>query len=237
MNLKIVIKTLLMTAIFSIAVQSTFAQCDQNTIGGNCVKYVRSVVSPMPSTDLTYLSGKMSIINHLFPTVGSVAIMPAPKPYEANGHVAVVRAVKILPNGKLSLDLQESNFGSCTVQMHYDVTTDSRNIQGYYDPRYYNSTAPTPQITGMTNYNGTRGVQFNVGISGKGFDAGSVQAVILGGWCDAWGKCTIPNNVIQNKSATSMQVPVTLNSPGTYTLYFFNQNSGKTSNGQQIIVN
>lgn len=227
----------LILSVYCLAAQTVFGQCDQSTIGGNCVLYVRSAVSPMPSTNLTTYSAKLSIINHRFPTIGSVAVMPAPSPYTANGHVAVVRAVKILSDGKLSLDLQESNWGACSVQMHYNVTTDSRNIQGYYDYRYYNSNEATPQINGLTNFSGNSGTQLNVGVSGAGFDTGSVEGIILGGWCDSFDKCKVRNDVILNKTATSMQVPVTLNSPGTYTLYLFNSRTGKTSNGQQIYIN
>lgn len=212
-----------------------FAQCDQNTIPGNCVKYVRSVVSPMPSTDLTSYASKLSIINHRFPTVGSVAVMPING--SSYGHVAVVRAVRVLPNGKLSLDLEESNFGVCAVRLNPNITPESRNIEGYYDYRYFNTNAPTPRIFGMTNFNGTQGNPFTVGISGEGFDLGSVEGIIMGGWCDSFGKCKVPNPAITKTSSSSIQVPVTLNAKGTYTLYLFNSGSGKTSNGQQINVN
>lgn len=215
---------------------SVNAQCNQSTIAGNCVLYVRSAVSPMPSTNLTYYSAKKSIMNHLFPTEGSVAVMPAPSPFTENGHVAVVRAVTILSDGRLSLTLEESNWGECAVRKHYNITTDSRNIQGYYDPKFYNSNLPTPKINGLTDYIGVKAKELIVGVSGEGFDTGSVQAIIMGGWCDSFGKCKVENNFIREKTSTGMKIPVTLNSPGIYTLYLFNSQSGKTSNGQQLDI-
>jgi hypothetical protein len=73
--------------------------------------------------------------------------------------------------------------------------------------------------------------------SGSGFDPTTVQGVILGGWCDTFGKCAVKTPQITNPSSTSLQIPVTLNSAGTYTLYIFNQAAGKTSNGKTITVN
>jgi hypothetical protein len=213
------------------------AQCSSNTIQGNCVKFVRSVVNPMPSTDLTSYSAKLSIINHNFPTVGSVAIMPAPGNLAQYGHVSVVRAVTVKADGKLSLTLEESNWGDCAVTTRPNITPESRNIQGYYDPRYYNSPHSTPKINGLTNFTGVTAKELLVGVSGAGFDTGSVEAIIMGGWCDSFGKCKVTNNLIQEKTSTGMKIPVTLNSAQTYTLYLFNSQSGKTSNGQQIIIN
>ncbi len=50
------------------------------------------------------------------------------------------------------------------------------------------------------------------------FYTGLVQGIILGGWYDYFGKCTVPNNVLLNKTSSSVQVPVTLG-VGTYRLY------------------
>jgi hypothetical protein len=81
-----------------------------------------------------------------------------------------------------------------------------------------------------------RGTYLPVSVNSSGFDAATAQGMIFGGWCDAWNKCPVPNDVIMNKSSTYMVVPMTLNSPGTYTLYIFNSASGKTSNGKPIYI-
>ncbi len=75
--------------------------CDDTTLQGNCVKYARTQVS-LPATNLTYYQAKLNIINHKFPTVGSVAVMPAPGTLAQYGHVSVVRNVAIRPDGGLN---------------------------------------------------------------------------------------------------------------------------------------
>jgi hypothetical protein len=208
--------------------------CDSNTIQGNCVRYVRSVMT-LPSIDLTFYTAKKSIINHRFPTVGSAAIMPAPGTNAQYGHIAVVRSVAIRSDGGLSLTIEESNWGDCAVTRR-TVTPESRSIDGYFDPRYPSGQS-NPRLDSVSPSSGTAGVQFPVTASGIGFEASSAQGMILGGWCDSFGKCSIPNNVMPSKSSTSLKIPVTLTSPGKYMLYIFNSASGKTSNGKPITIN
>ena len=94
----------------------------------------------------------------------------------------------------------------------------------------------TPRLDALSNAVGYAGQQLYVSAAGAGFDTNTVQGIILGGWCDSFGKCAVPTGAMQNRTSTSLQIPVTLNSPGTYTLYLFNAASGKTSNGKQITI-
>lgn len=207
--------------------------CDDTTLQGNCVLYARSQVPSLP-TGLTYRQAKLNIINHRFPTAGSVAVMPAPGSLAQYGHVAVVRAVTVRPDGGLQLSIEESNYGDCAITPR-SVTPESRTIDGYFDPKYPSGQA-SPRLDSVTPASGAPGKQFSVTASGSGFDASTVRGIILGGWCDTFGKCPIDNNVMTSKSSTSLQFPVTLNSPGTYTLYLFNVAAGKTSNGKPITI-
>lgn len=220
-------------ALFGVSHQVNAQTCDTNTVQGNCVLYARSQVSSLPYGLTTYAS-KLNIINHRFPRVGSVAVMPAPGDNAPYGHVAVVRNVAINPNGTLALTIQESNWGSCAIATRL-VTPEARNIQGYFDPAYP-SGQESPRLDSLSNAVGYSGQQFYVSAAGAGFDTNTVQGIILGGWCDSFGKCAVPTGAIQSRTSTSLQVPVTLNSPGTYTLYLFNASSGKTSNGKQITI-
>jgi len=209
--------------------------CDSTTVQGNCVKYVRSQMT-LPSIDLTFYTAKKSIINHRFPTVGSAAIMPAPGSNAQYGHIAMVRSVAIRSDGGLSLTIEESNWGDCAVTKR-TVTPESRSIEGYFDPRYPSGQS-NPKLDIASPSSGTAGLQFQVTASGSGFEASSAQGMILGGWCNSFGKCSIPNNVMPPvKSSTSLKIPVTLSSPGKYMLYIFNSASGKTSNGKPITIN
>jgi len=208
--------------------------CDSNTLQGNCVLYARSQVPSLP-TGLTYYQAKLNIINHRFPTVGSVAVMPAPGTLAQYGHVAVVRSVAIRTDGTLQLTVQESNYGDCAISTR-TVTPESRNIQGYFDPRYPSGQS-SPKLDSALPSSGTAGQQFYVTAKGTGFEASSAQGMILGGWCNSFGKCSIPNNVMPIKSSTSLKIPITLSSPGKYMLYIFNSASGKTSNGKPITIN
>lgn len=207
--------------------------CDDTTLQGNCVLYARSQVPSLP-TGLTYYQGKLNIINHRFPTVGSVAVMPAPGSLAQYGHVSVVRNVALRPDGGISLTVQESNYGDCAITTRV-VTPESRDIQGYFDPRYPSGQS-SPRINSISPSTGPAGKQFYITVSGDGFDASSAQGMVYGGWCDAFGKCAIPTKVINNRSSTSLQIPVTIGSLGTYTLYVFNSAAGKTSNGKPFTI-
>ncbi|MEA2205542.1 MAG: hypothetical protein QOE77_2318 [Blastocatellia bacterium] len=207
--------------------------CDSNTVQGNCVKYARTQVT-LPATDLTYYQAKKNIINHRFPTVGSVAVMPAPGTLAQYGHVSVVRNVKLKPDGGVELTVEESNYGDCAISTR-TVTPESRTIQGYFDPRYPSGQS-SPRLDSVVPSSGLVGQQFYITATGDGFEASSARGMIYGGWCDAFGKCAIPNDVITNKSSTSLRIPVTITTPGTYTLYIFNSAAGKTSNGKPIII-
>jgi hypothetical protein len=207
--------------------------CDSNTVQGNCVKYARTQVA-LPAKDLTTYDAKLSIINHRFPRVGSAAIMPAPGDLAAYGHVAVVRNVVVRTDGGLQLVVEESNYGDCAITKR-TVTPESRGIRGYFDPAYPWGQS-NPAIDRLSVSSGPVGKQFNITVTGGGFDAATARGIIMGGWCDSFGKCAIPNEAITDKSAGSLTVPVTLNSPGTYTLYIFNVASGKTSNGKPVTV-
>lgn len=208
------------------------AQCNQNTVQGNCVLYARQEVPSLPY-GLTYYQDKINIINHRFPRVGSVAVMPAPGSNAQYGHVAVVRNVAVNSDGSLNLTIQESNWAGCYISTR-TVTPDSANIQGYFDPNYSSGQA-SPRLDSLSNSTGYANQQFYITANGANFDTNSVQGIILGGWCDYFGKCSVPNNVLANKSSSSVQVPVTLGS-GTYRLYLYNSASGKTSNGKVITV-
>ena len=208
--------------------------CDDTTLQGNCVLYARSQVPSLP-TGLTTFQGNLNIINHRFPRQGSVAVMPAPGSLAAYGHVSVVRQVAVRSDGGLKLTVDESNYGDCAITRR-TITPEQRNIQGYFDPAYPSGQS-SPKLDSVTPSNGPVGKQFIITANGSGFDSGNVQAIILGGWCDAFNKCAVPTAAITNRSSNSIQIPVTLNSPGTYRLYVFNSGAGKTSNGKPVTVN
>src|SRR5205085_2087499 len=75
----------------------------------NCVTYARSQVHSLPS-GMTSYEEKLAKINHRFPRVGSVAIMPAPGSLAQYGHVSVVRNVEVLSDGSLRLTVEEANW-------------------------------------------------------------------------------------------------------------------------------
>jgi hypothetical protein len=204
----------------------------------NCVTYARSQVRPLPS-GMTSYDEKRAKINHRFPTVGSVAIMPAPGGNAPYGHVSVVRNVEVLSDGSLRLSVEEANWRISDKEPCVStrtITPQERNIQGYFDPKYPSGEA-SPRLDSVSPANGSAGKQFYITVTGDGFDAASARGMIYGGWCDSFGKCAIPTNVIKNPSRTSLQIPITIGAPGKYTLYIFNSASGKTSNGKPLTIN
>jgi molybdopterin-binding protein len=215
------------------ALQSSAASSTDN-LACNCVLWARSQVPSLPS-GLTSYSQKLAVINHRFPRVGAVAVINVPSgPTSANGHLAVVRGVAINHDGSLQLTLQEANWTSCQITWR-SGTPASLNIQGYFDPAYP-AGATSPRLDLASPASGTSGRQFYTTASGVTFEANSAQAIILGGWCDSFYKCVVPNNVMTNRSSASLRIPLTMG-VGNYMLYIFNSNSGKTSNGKPITIN
>lgn len=202
------------------AFERTFqTNCDDTTVQGNCVLYARSQVSSLP-TGLTTYQAKKNIVNHRFPTVGSVAVMPAPGSLAKYGHVSVVRNVKVRSDGGVEISVQESNYGDCAISRR-TVTPESRTIDGYFDPKYPSGQS-SPRIESVNPTSGPAGKQFYITVTGDGFDASSARGMVYGGWCDAFGKCAIPTDVITERSSTNLKIPVTIGSPGKYMLYVFN---------------
>jgi len=160
--------------------------------------------------------------------------MPAPGTLAKYGHLSVVRNVKLRSDGGVELTVQESNYGDCAISTR-TVTPESRSIQGYFDPRYPSGQS-SPRLDSVEPATGTAGKQFYITATGDGFDASSARGMVYGGWCDAFGKCAIPTDVITGRSSTSLRIPVTITSPGTYTLYIFNLAVGKTTNGKTITI-
>ena len=213
----------------------SFAQspCSDSDTRGNCVTFVRTEVPSFPTPALTY-ADKVSHINHHFPTVGSVAIMPVSG--SNYGHVSVVKSVGInTADGTLNLTVDEANWRACYIDYGVPITMASRNIAGFFDPNYASSSAPTPDLANI-GYTATSGSPFNITATGSGFDPSTAKGVILGGACNTFSACQVPNNVfVGTKSSTSLTIPVTLSS-GHYQLYIFNSGSGKTSQGKPITV-
>jgi hypothetical protein len=204
----------------------------------NCVTYARSQVRPLPS-GMTSYDEKRAKINHRFPVVGSVAIMPAPGGNAPYGHVSVVRNVEVLSDGRLRLTVEEANWRTSDKEpcvSKRTITPEERNIQGYFDPTYPSGEA-SPRLDSLSPVTGAAGKQFYITATGAGFDPASARGMVYGGWCDSFGKCAIPTDVIKNRGGTSLQIPITIGSPGRYTLYIFNSASGKTSNGKPITIN
>ena len=200
----------------------------------NCVVWARSQVPLLPP-NLTSYSQKLAIINHRFPRVGSVAVIYVPTgPSAPYGHVAVVRGVAINSDGSLKVTLQEANWSPCAITWRTG-TPESLRIQGFFDPAYP-SGAASPKLDQVSPSSGSAGFKFYTTASGLGFEATSAQGIILGGWCDSFYKCVVPNNVMPSRSSTSLRIPLTLGA-GKYMLYIFNSSSGKTSNGKPITIN
>jgi hypothetical protein len=230
---KLISKTTFPAIVLIALATVSFAQppCTDADTRGNCVTFVRTEVPSFPPPATTY-SDKTSHINHHFPTVGSVAIMPG----STFGHVAVVKSVGInAADGTLNLTVDEANWRSCYIDYGVPITMASRNIAGFFDPNYVSSSAPTPDLTNV-GYTAKSGSSFNITATGSGFDPTTAKGVILGGGCNTFTACQVPNNVfVGTKSSTSLTIPVTLPS-GHYQLYIFNSGSGKTSQGKSITV-
>jgi len=208
----------------------------------NCVLYVRNnFVSSLPNP-LTYASQKRNVINHYFPRVPSAAIHPINSGrYAENWHVSAVRNIVIdNTNGSLKLTIREANYPSCGIYERTG-TPEQLGIMGYYDPTYpatsgSRSDMTAPKLNTITNSSVPRGREHEIVANGANFEASNSQIVIFGGWCDAWGKCVIPNSHLRQPTSTKLRIPLIMNNPGDYHVYVFNPTTGKTSDGKKINV-
>lgn len=213
---------------FALSVSTVVAQTEEQKC--NCVSFARSQVSKLP-TGLTTWSGKLGVINHLFPRVGAVAVIDVG---DDTGHVAVVENVNVASDGSLKVSIVESNFTKCQITRRTG-TIDAFRIRGFYDPGFSNGSS-FPRIDGVSISSVRAGQSFSADFTGSGFDSQSVRAIVLGGWCDSFSKCVVPTGSITNRSSSRVTVPMVLNQTGTYTVYLFNANNGKSSNGVKIRV-
>lgn len=221
--------SLFVVVAFALSVSTVMAQTEEQKC--NCVLYARSQVSKLP-TGLTDWSGKLSVINHLFPRVGSVAVIDVGNDV---GHVAVVENVSVnSADGSLKVSIIESNFRNCQITRR-SGSMDYLRIRGFFDPGYSKGSS-FPQVDRVSKDSTKTGQSTAIDFIGSGFDANSVRAVVLGGWCDTFNKCVVPTNVMTNRSSNQVTVPMILNQTGTYTVYLFNANNGMSSNGVKIYV-
>lgn len=219
--------------VFSDSLQTTLAT-SASYDPCNCVSYARSQVPSIPtSVNLSSYDNKVRIINHRFARTGSVAVINVGN--NGIGHVAVVRNVAVNFDGSLQLTLQEANWEKCKVT-YRTGTPIGLKVEGYFDPTYTWGTAH-PKLGSLSPTSGPTGGKWWTTAIGSGFDQYNTQAILLGGsWCTTFAKCVIPNDVMTSKSSSSMRVPLTINGRGSYTLYFFNPTTGKTSNGKPISI-
>ena len=207
----------------------------------NCVLYVRNNFVPSLPRPLTTSTQKQNVINHYFPRVPSAPIHPIYSgTYSANWHVSAVRNIEIQRDGSLRLTIREANYPTCGIYER-SGTPEQLGIIGYYDPTYpatsgSRSDTNAPKLNSITNSTVPRGREFEIVANGANFEASKAQIVIFGGWCDAWGKCVIPNSNLRQPTSTKLRIPVLMNNPGTYHVYVFNPTTGKTSNGKPITV-
>lgn len=214
-------------AISTIASTAVYGQSNTNNLACNCVLYARTLVPQLP-TGLNTQADKARIINSRFPRVRSVAV-------HSINHVSVVDRVEVGSDGSLLITIREANYVSCRIGTRRG-TAAQLGIIGYYDPAYPAGSS-SPEVTSASPTTGRARNEIKVNVQGRNFDSGSVQVVVLGGACSSWGRCLIPTPVITNRSSNRLTVPITLNNPGRYTAYVFNQRDGRSSNGFVVTVN
>lgn len=210
-------------AVFSMPSISTA----QEDVRCNCVLFARQRVPALPS-GLFNADDKRRIINSMFPRPGTVAVF-------SYNHVAVVTNVQIDTDGSLIVSIDEANYRPCQFGARRGKMSELQII-GFFDPRFSPGNAP-PQVRFGSTVSGTARRQFIANIPGSGFDPQSVQLVLMGGnYCTTWGRCTVPTSVIANRTSGSLSGPLTINSPGRYSLYVFNSRDGRSSNAIPVTI-
>lgn len=210
-------------AVFSMPSISTA----QEDVRCNCVLFARQRVPALPS-GLYNADDKRRIINSMFPRPGTVAVF-------SYNHVAAVTNVQSDTDGSLIVSIDEANYRPCQFGSRRGKMSELQII-GFFDPRFSPGNAP-PQTRSVSTITGAAGRQLIATIAGSGFDPQSVQLVLMGGnYCTTWGRCTVPTSVIANRTSGSLSGPLTINSPGRYSLYVFNSRDGRSSNAVPVTI-
>lgn len=217
----------LIPTVFLASVPFPIASLAQDDDRCNCVLYARQSVRSL-TYNLHTSTNKHRIINSMFPRPGAVAIF-------GFNHVAVVTATQVDRDGAIIVSIDEANFRPCDIGSRRGKLSDLQ-IVGFFDPRFSPGNTP-PRVQTGTTINSSARRQINASISGEGYDPHSVQLVFLGGdYCTIWGRCTVPTSVISNRTTTSLTGPLTINSPGRYSLYVFNSRDGRSSNAIPVTI-
>lgn len=229
-NTKSMKKTNLINLVWSIfltLLTAPMAVVAQDETRCNCVLYARESVRSLPY-NLHSTTDKHRIINSMFPRPGTVAIF-------SFNHVAVVTGTQVDSDGSIIVSINEANYKPCQIGTRRGKLSDLQ-IVGFFDPRFSSGNTP-PRVRPGTTVNGVVRREILATISGEGFDPQSVQLILLGGsYCTSWGRCTVPTSVMTNRTSRTLTGPLTINSPGRYSLYVFNPRDGRSSNAIPVLI-
>ena len=151
------------------------------------------------------------------------AFSPQSFPVPANGQATSTLTIvtnSATQTGTANMTIQGIS-GSTTVTASASLTVNA----GASTPTVSNlATSPNPPVVGQ---------QFTLTITGTNFDPVTAKIQITGPSCSP---CTINNNVLTTKTATTIAGPVTLYNPGSFSVSIENTGSGSQSNSLPLSI-
>lgn len=97
------------------------------------------------------------------------------------------------------------------------------------------SASASPVISDVTPTSASVGT-FTMTVTGDAFNPAAVQFVITGPNCPTTSSCVVPNGVLTTRTATRLTGPVTLTSPGTFTIQVRNGDTASLSNSRTVTI-
>src|SRR5215213_392157 len=144
----------------------------------------------------------------------------------------------VVPNGVLTSESSTRLVGPVTITTPGTFTIQVQNGSGttLSNGASLTVTPPTPSISSISPTTATAGT-FSLTINGSNFNTSNAQIVVTGPNCPTTTSCVVPNGVLTTKTSAQLVGPVTITTPGSFTIQVQNGSGTTLSNGASLTVN
>src|SRR5215213_3643075 len=143
----------------------------------------------------------------------------------------------VVPNGVLTTKTSNQLVGPVTINTAGSFTIQVQNGSGTTLSNGATLTV-NPSAPSITNISPTTVMAgtFSSTINGSNFNPSNAQIVVTGPNCPTTTSCVVPNGVLTTKTSNQLVGPVTINTPGSFTIQVQNGSGTTLSNGTTLTV-
>jgi pimeloyl-ACP methyl ester carboxylesterase len=144
----------------------------------------------------------------------------------------------VVPNGVLTIKTSNQLVGPVTINTTGSFTVQVQNGSGttLSNGATLTVNAAAPSISNISPTTVPAGT-FSLTINGSNFNTSNAQIVVTGPNCPTTTSCVVPNGVLTTKTSNQLVGPVTINTPGSFTIQVQNGSGTTLSNGASLTVN